>query len=641
MLKELPIQSVCKAALFLVTTSTMLAQAIQSHGARQYPGEQVLDLSTAPSPPVLETVSLGDVSLLPGLFRERRELTKAYVLRLKTENVLQNHLLEAGVRIDRPYEQMHQGWESPHCQLRGHFAGHWLSALSQFAAIDHDPILATRAKAAVQELKRCQSVNHGLWVGSIPEKYFTLLAEGQPIWSPQYTVHKTMMGLLDAYRNTQDENALIVLKHSADWFATWSENLIKDGKGASVYSGECAGMLELWADLYGITKDERYLRLASRYAMPDLFRALLAGADPLSNDHTNASIPWIQGAARLYEVTGDKRYREIVEAFWKQAVETRGMFVTTGNNAGEFWVPPGQFSRFIGNRTQEHCTVYNMIRVAQYLLRWTGEARYANYIERALYNGILAQQNPNTGLVAYFLPLQPGAKKVWGSETHDFWCCHGTLVQAQSIFEELIYYRAADGISVMQFIPSKATFGEAGKQIQITQMNDDRAAIANFSTASETMETGITLNISAEQTGRWILRIRQPAWAAGPVTVSVDGKPVAAMVSKAGFLEIDREWGSATVSISFPKRITREPLPGDPRRFALLDGPIVLAALTSTEPKFTANSDVTPRYEHQYVEGRDWQSSRFAVRTSQGTVELKPLYEVADENYSVYFYARE
>ncbi len=619
----------------------MLPQAIQSHSARQYPGEQVLDRSEQLPAPTLATASLGDVALLPGLFRERRELTKAYLVRLKTENVLQNHLLEAGIRIDRPYEQMHQGWESPHCQLRGHFAGHWLAAISQFAAIDRDPILAARTKSAVQELKRCQSLNHGQWVGSIPEKYFSLLADGQPIWSPQYTVHKTMMGLLDAYRNTQDEEALTVLKHSADWFATWSEALIKEGRGASVYSGECAGMLELWTDLYGITNDERYLRLAARYAMPDLFRTLLAGGDPLTNDHTNASIPWIQGAARLYEVTGDKRYRDIVESFWKQAVDKRGMFATTGNNAGEFWIPPGQFGRFIGNRTQEHCTVYNMIRVAQYLLRWTGEASYADYIERALYNGILAQQNPNTGMIAYFLPLQPGAKKVWGSETHDFWCCHGTLVQAQAMFEDLIYYRASDGISVMQFIPSRASFGEAGKQIQITQKNDDRAAIANFSSASETMQTGIMLNISAEQTGRWTLRIRQPAWATGPGTVSVNGTPVAATVSKAGFLEIDREWKSATVTVAFPKRITREPLPGDPTRFALLDGPVVLAALTSTEPDLTANSDVTPRYEHQYVEGRDWQSGRFAVRTSHGAVELKPLYEVADENYCVYLHISE
>lgn len=624
-----------------MATTTMFAQAIQSHGARQYPGEQVLNFSAKLPAPALDAIPLGEVSLLPGLFRDRRELTKSYLVRLKTENILQNHLLEAGVRIDRPYEQMHQGWESPHCQVRGHFAGHWLSAIAQFSALDHDPVLAARAKAAVQELKRCQSLNRGQWVGSIPEKYFALLADGQPVWSPQYTVHKTMMGLLNAYRYTHDDDALAVLKHSADWFVTWSENLINEGRGASVYSGECAGMLELWADLYGITKDERYLRLASRYAMPDLFRSLLAGGDPLSNDHANASIPWIQGAARLYEVTGDTRYRDIVESFWKQAVETRGMFATTGNNAGEFWIPPAQFGRFIGNRTQEHCTVYNMVRVAQYLLRWTGEARYADYIERALYNGILAQQNPNTGLVAYFLPLQPGAKKVWGSETHDFWCCHGTLVQAQAMFEDLIYFRTGDGVSVAQFIPSTASFGDSGARIQITLKNDDRTTSANFSASGETTLAAYTLNVTAEQTRRWTLRIRQPAWASGPATVSVDGTQVAAKLSRTGFLEIEREWRSALVSVSFPKRVVRETLPGDPKRFALLDGPVVLAALASTEPELIGNAVVTPRYEHQYVEGRDWQSSRFAVRTSEGGVELKPLYEIADENYCVYFHARE
>ena len=317
------------------------------------------------------------------------------------------------------------------------------------------------------------------------------------------------------------------------------------------------------------------------------------------------------------------------------------MFATTGNNAGEFWIPPGQFGRFLGNRTQEHCTVYNMVRVAEYLLRWTGEARYADYIELALYNGILAQQNPQTGMVSYFLPLQPGAKKVWSSETHDFWCCDGTMVQAQAMFEGLIYYRATDGVSVMQFIPSQASLGEPGKRIQITQKNDDRTATSNFSSFGDTTLVPITLNVMAERTERWTLRVRQPAWATGPGTVRVDGTPVAATLSKTGFLEIAREWKTATVSVSFPKRITRVPLPGGPQRFALLDGPVVLAALASTEPELNAGSVVTPRYEHQYVEGRDWQSGHFAVRASQGEVELKPLYEIADENYSVYFHSRE
>jgi DUF1680 family protein len=624
---------------FFLSASAALSQVIQVRDAQKSPASAGEALQVAARLPesTLTAVSSGNVTLLPGLFRDRRELTRAYLLRLKTDDILQNHLLEAGVRIDKPLEQMHQGWESPHCQLRGHFAGHWLSAASHFAAVDQDPLLTGRVSEIVQGLKHCQELNHGEWVGSIPEKYFDILAEGKPIWSPQYTLHKTMMGLFDAYSYLHNTNALLVDQNSADWFVRWTSSLIQDGRSHVIYDGEAAGMLELWANLYGATRDPRYLTLASRYAMPDLFRQLLAGADPLTDNHANASIPWIQGAARLYEVTGDPRYRQIVETFWKQGVENRGMFATTGNNAGEFWIPPGQFGRFLGNRTQEHCTVYNMIRVAQYLLRWTGDSRYADYIERALYNGILAQQNRYTGMVSYFLPLQPGAKKDWGTETHDFWCCHGTMVQAQAMYEELIYYTAPDGVAVSQFIPSQATLEIPGGKVRITQTFDTAGARSDFTNQADITHTTIELNLAPDQEREWTLRVRQPAWATAPGTITVNGTPVSASVSRNGFLEIRRTWTAAQVKVTFSKQVTREPLPGDKQRFALLDGPIVLAALANKEPELSQSSEVLPQYEHQYLDGREWKLGHYLVHARDGTVAVKPLYEIADESYCVYF----
>src|SRR5262249_21938408 len=131
-----PFLSLRVAGCFFFSVSLLNAQAIQNRGATHDPGLQTLNVSPQlPEPDFSSTVPV-EVILLPGLFRDRRELTKAYLLRLKAENILQNHLLEAGVRIDRPAEQMHQGWEAPHYQLRGHFAGHWLSAAEHFAAID-------------------------------------------------------------------------------------------------------------------------------------------------------------------------------------------------------------------------------------------------------------------------------------------------------------------------------------------------------------------------------------------------------------------------------------------------------------------------------------------------------------------------
>jgi hypothetical protein len=85
--------------------------------------------------------------------------------------------------------------------------------------------------------------------------------------------------------------------------------------------------------------------------------------------------------------------------------------------------------------------------------------------------------------------------------------------------------------------------------------------------------------------------------------------------------------------------VTRESLPGDNQRFALLDGPIVLAALADKEPELTKGGEIVPQYEHQYMDGREWQLGHYLAHARQGTVAIKPLYEIADESYCVYFTA--
>ena len=393
-------------------------------------------------PHPLQPLRPGATKLLPGLFQQRFDLNRKYMLALKTENLLQNHYMEAGLWGPRNrVDDLHWGWESPTCQLRGHFLGHWLSAAAYIAANTGDQEIKGKADYIVSELARCQRENGGEWVGSIPEKYLDWVVRGKHVWAPQYTLHKTLMGLWDMYAVGGNDQALEILVRWAHWFHRWTGQFSPDQMD-DILDTETGGMLEVWANLSGLTGEREHYELLQRYDRRRLFDPLLAGKDVLTNMHMNTTIPEVHGAARAWEVTGEQRWRQIVDAYWRSGVTERGYYVTGGQTNGEIWSPPGELSSRLGFRTQEHCTVYNMMRLADYLLRWTDDPRYADYWERNLWNGILAQQHPDTGMIAYFLPFYAGAEKVWGTPTEDFWCCHGTLVQAHTIYTNHIWYDA-------------------------------------------------------------------------------------------------------------------------------------------------------------------------------------------------------
>ncbi|MBO4591288.1 MAG: glycoside hydrolase family 127 protein, partial [Eubacterium sp.] len=394
---------------------------------------------------MLKNFKTNEVKVTEGLFRKRMDINIEYLKELDDTCLLQNYYFEAGIIIpgimtlEKPEDaNLHWGWESPTCQLRGHFLGHYMSAVAAIIANDGNAILDAKLRHIVSELRRCQELNGGQWAGPIPEKFFEVMTTDRYIWSPQYTIHKLLMGLLDAYKYTGNEEALLVLSGMADWFIDWTEDM-KHRAPDTIFKGEQAGMLELWADVYAVTGDERYKTLAETYKGQGLFKLIKSGKDSLTDEHTNASIPIIQGAAKMYELTGDDEWRKIVEGFWKSAVTDRGMYATTGANAGEFWIPPKKMGEYRGDRGQEFCTVYNMVRVAQYLFKWTGDSKYSDYIERCIYNGYLAQQNKDTGMPTYFLPMTTGSKKKWATKRNDFWCCQGTMIQAETRFPEMIY----------------------------------------------------------------------------------------------------------------------------------------------------------------------------------------------------------
>lgn len=597
---------------------------------------------------MLKPAEKGSVKILPGVFRERMDVNRQYLLELDANCLLQNFYLEAGIIlpglqvVDNPETaNLHWGWEAPTCQLRGHFLGHWISAAAKLIAADGEPELRVKLDNIVSELARCQELNGGEWVGSIPEKYFTRLIKNQYIWSPQYVMHKTIVGLSDAYIYAGNTQALDILSHLSDWYITWTEKAAETNPHA-VYAGEEAGMLEVWAQLYQLTKDEKYLTLAKRYADAGLFRKLKEGKDSLTNCHANASIPFTHGAAKMYEITGDSDWLDVIKLFWKVAVTDRGMFSTTGMNAGEFWVPPHMQGHFLGSSDQEFCTVYNMVRTASYLLKYTGEAQYADYIERALYNGFLAQQNAQTGMPAYFLPLGAGSRKKWGTKTRDFWCCHGTMVQAQTLYPELVWFTDGDKITAAQYIPSEFTAEMNGANVTVSQTtgmkyyNDQ--AFFDEKDDGQMSRWLLKFSVKCDKPVRFTLSLRVPEWAKG-VVLEVNGKNTAAPV-KDGWLDITADWQNDSVQVFFPSELRAETLPDMPELMSVVDGPIVLAGIIGSDCGITGadklNEQFMPQMEHTYGTF-PWRQNSWRTRNQPQSVMFRPLYEVTDEEYTVYF----
>ncbi len=603
----------------------------------------------------LQPVPPGRVKLLNSTFLSRSRLNRDYVVSLKNKNLLQNFYLEAGtispqIRLNTPAgleqaEDMHWGWESPTCQLRGHFLGHWLSAAASIASATGDAEVRGKAEAIVSELARIQEANGGRWAASIPEKYFFWIAQGKPVWAPHYTVHKTFMGLIDMYKLTGDQKALDVAEKFAAWFAEWTKGFTREQMD-DILDVETGGMLEVWSDLYGITKKPVYLELMARYRRGRLFDALLAGKDPLSNRHANTTIPEAQGAARAYEVTGDTQWRDIAMAYWKSAVTNRGYYATGGQTSGEIWTAPFKLSARLGDKNQEHCVVYNMMRLADYLYRWTGDIEYLDYIERNIYNGILAQQNPETGQVTYFLPMEPGAKKTWGSATNDFWCCHGTLVQAQSRHDRYIYYTSADAVTIAQYIPSEATVQRGGNDVKITQTlaseADDHRVHRGDDPSNRPNHWVVDIRVTSATPAAFALKLRIPWWVHGNATLTVDGKEQKVDAKPSTYLTLNRTWSSQHLRLTLPKAVVAVPLPDRPDTVAFMDGPIVLAGLTSEQvtlagDKTKPDTMLTPDNEREWSR---WLEGNYRTTGQNSNIRFIPLLAVTDQRYTLYFPVR-
>ncbi len=357
---------------------------------------------------------------------------------------------------------------------------------------------------------------------------------------------------------------------------------------------------------------------------------MIEGRDILAGYHANTQIPKATGMARIYEVSGDAARRRGAEFFWERVAHHHS-YVTGGNCLRERFGPPDTFSGRLGEATTESCNVYNLLKLTRHVFAWESRAEFADFYERALYNHILATQHPETGWTIYNLSLNMGGRKQY-QNPESFTCCLGTGMENHSKYGESIYFHNDRELYVNLFIPSELNWKKKG-------------IILRQETRFPEEET-IRLRFSGERKAELTLQIRYPYWAQKGVELSINGTPQAVADEPSSYIAITREWQPGdSVEFGFPMSLRVEAMPDNPKRAAILYGPLVLAGdLGADNPKETA-SDFIHVIVGASDDPSDWiepvagPPNRFRTVNvgKPRDVELAPFYAIHDRRYSIYW----
>jgi len=274
-------------------------------------------------------------------------------------------------------------------------------------------------------------------------------------------------------------------------------------------------------------------------------------------------------AATAYAVTGDPRYLRIcVNGF--DFLQATQCYATGGFGPDERLMPPdgslGRSLELYAGHAEIPCGAWAAFKLSSYLIRFTGQARFGDWIETLLYNGIGAALPIEADGRAYYY----GDYRISGSIKQHYWhqwpCCSGTYLQTVAAYHDVIYFQDAEGVMVNLFVPSELRWRHGAAEVLIRQ-----------ETSYPDAET-ITIRVELAAPLRFALRVRLPQWAQR-IEFTLNATPLSAPITPEGWALIDREWrpGDALL-ITLPMALRLAPIDAQhPNRAAVMYGPQVLA----------------------------------------------------------------
>ncbi|MCJ7681138.1 MAG: glycoside hydrolase family 127 protein, partial [Candidatus Aminicenantes bacterium] len=451
-------------------------------------------------------------------------------------------------------------------------------------------------------------------------------------------------------------------------FAEWAERILKPldvNQIQRMLNTEFGGMNEVLVDLYADTGETRWLDLSYKFEHRSFIEPLKRGQDILEGKHGNTQIPKLIGSADRYAYTGNTGDILAASYFWDQVVHEHS-FATGGHGEDEYFGSPGKLSQYVDGRTAESCNVYNMIKLTRRLFSIRPDAHYADFIEKALFNHILASIDPKDGRTCYMVPVGRAVQHEYQNMLRSFTCCVGSGMESHALHGDGIYYESGDRVWVNLYAPSTVEWKEAGVRFEMeTDFPEGETA---------------SITVTTDSPREFILLLRRPPWAGEGFGIQINGEPVGENliapfhdVPESGrpvegrpgvddsgtFVELKRIWKTGDkVEVALPKTLRLEPAADNPQVTAVMWGPLVLAADLGPErqwPREEASEYYPPvipvivasgRPVNEWVTAVSGETGHFRVtdagRDSLGAdgvveVNLVPFYRLHRRTYSIYF----
>lgn len=451
-----------------------------------------------------------------------------------------------------------QAWDGEH-------VGKWLHAATLAWVNTGDPELRKKLDYTVTELMKCQ-LDDG-YLGTYLEKDRW---KSWDVWAHKYN----LLGLLTYVRYTGDEKPMATCRRMADLLCyTFGD---APGKRDIIPAGEHVGMaptsvLEPMVILYRMTGEQKYLDFC-RYLLrsweqqngPKIISRLLSQkrVDKVGNAKAYEMLSCLVGALEYYRaIGGDVPILEACLIAWQDIVDKR-LYLTGAASYREHF--HDDFDLPNVNNVGETCVTVTWLQFNAQLLRLTGEARFAEQLERVVLNQLMGAQRPDCAAWGYYVQME--GKKPYSS-TLDGHCCLSSGPRGLALVPTFASSVDADGAVINLY--------DAG----VAKLNLRDGTAVSLTTETKYPSDGrILITVSPAAAKAFSIKLRIPAWSATS-SVNVNGEKSESKTVD-GYLAINRTWNAGD-KVELNLKLEGRVIVGDHSnagRLAFMYGPLVLAA---------------------------------------------------------------